>query len=194
MRITGGNLHLLFGKRSLAELQTFFAEAANGVNFLDAPTQYFLPIPAGEMDPYHRAFACFPKEPFDSPCEIGFGSKFVIEMVVARSQRLEDIRFLNGIRAARNISTAIFEFGMDRPTVRGILLEDIRYDRIISANAAGLHFEFHDPETKEYFCQASIPTVPIHQRGKLATLPTGHTAPFLWVSTSRNNARFDSNF
>jgi hypothetical protein len=103
MEITGGNLRLLFGDLSLAELEAFFMRAANGMNFVDAPTDYFLPTDAGDQDPYHLAFTCFPKEPFDAPLELGFVSDFVMDLVVARYEGLQSIEFENALCRTRNI-------------------------------------------------------------------------------------------
>jgi hypothetical protein len=72
MKITGGNLRLLFCDYSLAQLEHYFLRAARAIKFTPTLRQYFTGTLKKNDKPYHTAFSYFPKEG-----KIGYVSKFV---------------------------------------------------------------------------------------------------------------------
>jgi hypothetical protein len=194
MEITGGNLRLLFGDLSLNGLEAFFVRAAQGMDFLEAPDYYFLPTEMGTQDPYHRAFTCFPKEPFDSPLELGFVSDFVMKLVVTEYENLKSDEFENSLSDTRSILHVILGFSLKQRTVRGILFEDLCYDVIISGDPGQFAFDFFSFDTRERVGELSIPEIADLQRGDISTMPKDLKPPFLWASTDTQCPGFDAIF
>jgi hypothetical protein len=83
MKITGGNLRLLFWNYSLAELENYFMKTVRAIKFTPTPSQYFDATGTGEDAPYDRAFSCLPTKPFSHPGNIGYVSNFVERMLGA---------------------------------------------------------------------------------------------------------------
>jgi hypothetical protein len=193
MRITGGNLRLLFCNYSLTELKGYYMEVVHAIKFTEVPTKYFARTIAGEQEPYHRAFGCLPQEPFIDPGKISFASSFVKEMLGAAFMRLQNKDEYDAIRWAGTFIHRLLGFSLNNPSIRGLLFEDLCYDRICCAGSEKYSFELFCREhgTIEDF---TIPSIHKVDTGAVETIPKDWKRSWLWASDNARIPGFDAIF
>jgi hypothetical protein len=192
MKITGGNLRQLFSNRSLAKLEEHFGDASRAINFARAPRKYFARTEEGENEPYHIAFACFPIPPFAKSGSIGYVSDFVKQKLTAAFVNLKKKEEYDAIRKAGTFVHRLLGFSLNNPSVRGLLFEDLCYDRIRSNPPIRYHFELFFKNAPNQ--RIEIPRIAQLDSGDLTTIPEDSNYAWLWASTNSSNRGFDAIF
>jgi hypothetical protein len=197
MLIAGGNLRYLFSGRSLEQLKAPFIAATKAMEFTQVPESYFDGPRQGTKEPFHRAFACFPRDPYQNPGEIGFVSDFVMDLLQKAFADLSLKEVYDAVRIARGVINELLGFSLRDASIRGKLFEDVCYEAMLHPKrGTGLQLRIEPftitPQTPK---ADFIPIPPIEffiASDKLTSIPAQVDFPSLWAAANRLQRGFDA--